>query len=630
MLGAGELAGGSTPAAHAHQHPDSRRVKSRLKVLLELPALLRRYWPIARPGPRLVIASTLAMLASALLDGVGIYLLVPLIDLLQAKVPEGGDHKIFLHLQQLLPGYERGQLLGPYCAIIVAAVLLRALAAAVVIILNTRLTIRVTVNVREALFRRLLHAQPGVFDRTKTGEMTGLFTGHAGWVTLGMENLLQIIMRGSLVTMYLALVIFMSWQVAVLLLGIVAIVGGLVAMIQAPLKRRSQQVGVTQIQLSGLLSDTFGGMRVVRYSGAQAGSEAGFRAVNVASGDAERAARRLSGAMPTTLDLIAMLAVMVIVVVTYYWLIRHRLLEASALMGILFAVSRVLPNVNHVATSYGLLTVAATLMEQLEEWLRLPSFPKRPFGREEFAGIRKELRFEGLSFDYSPDKPALADVTFAVPAGAKVALVGASGSGKSTIAAILMRLREPGSGRILVDGTDFWDFSPESWHRRLGVVEQEPFLFHATIRANIGFGLPDVTPEQISAALRIADLEKVVAAQPQGIDTEIGERGATLSGGQRQRLAIARAVARDPHLLILDEATSALDTITEREVQRALDEAMRNRTTLIIAHRLSTVRNADLIVVLDHGRVVEQGTWTELTERDGPFARLVRLNELKG
>jgi ABC-type multidrug transport system fused ATPase/permease subunit len=260
----------------------------------------------------------------------------------------------------------------------------------------------------------------------------------------------------------------------------------------------------------------------------------------------------------------------------------------------------------------------------------LPKYPTRSFGTRMFEGIARELSIENISYGYNADRLALSDVSFHIPAGAKVALVGSSGSGKSTMAALLMRLREPLAGTIRVDGTDFWEFSPASWHQRLGVVEQEPFLFNETIRANLTFGLKDPTEQQIRNALRIANLEEVVAALPLGIDTPVGERGAQLSGGQRQRLAIARAVARDPRLLILDEATSALDTISELEVQRALDEAMKGRTTLIIAHRLSTVRNSDWIVVMHEGRVVEQGTWANLMDHQGAFAKLVQLNELKG
>ena len=222
---------------------------------------------------------------------------------------------------------------------------------------------------------------------------------------------------------------------------------------------------------------------------------------------------------------------------------------------------------------------------------------------------------------------ALADVAFDIPAGQTVALVGSSGSGKSTIASLLLRLREPTAGRIVADGADYWEYSPASWHARLGMVEQEAFLFHDTVANNIQFGRQGVTPEQLRRAVAAAHLDDVIRGLPQGLETVVGERGTMLSGGQRQRLAIARAVVANPQLLILDEATSALDNVSERQVQAALDEARHQRTVVVIAHRLSTVRSADWIVVLDHGRVAEQGTWDELTARGGQFSRLLKSAE---
>jgi ABC-type multidrug transport system fused ATPase/permease subunit len=187
----------------------------------------------------------------------------------------------------------------------------------------------------------------------------------------------------------------------------------------------------------------------------------------------------------------------------------------------------------------------------------------------------------------------------------------------------LLRLRQLTAGRITVDGQDYWEYSAASWHRAIGVVEQEAYLFHDTMAHNIAYGFSEATPQAIQAAVKLAHLEDLVAGLPDGLDTVVGERGALLSGGQRQRLAIARALVRNPQILILDEATSALDSVSERQVQIALEEAMARRTVLVIAHRLSTIRNADHIVVLDKGRVVEQGTWDQLQQNQGPFARLL-------
>jgi ATP-binding cassette subfamily B protein len=187
-----------------------------------------------------------------------------------------------------------------------------------------------------------------------------------------------------------------------------------------------------------------------------------------------------------------------------------------------------------------------------------------------------------------------------------------------------LRLRAPSAGRVTVDGRDCWEFSPESWHRATALVEQDAFLFHGTLRENILYGCEAVGEAEIDRALAAAHLTDVVSSLPDGLDTLVGERGAMMSGGQRQRIAIARAVIRNPSVLILDEATSHLDAVSERLVQQALQNAARGRTTIVIAHRLSTIRDADRLIVLDQGRIVEQGTWDSLAHAGGVFERLIR------
>jgi ABC-type multidrug transport system fused ATPase/permease subunit len=295
----------------------------------------------------------------------------------------------------------------------------------------------------------------------------------------------------------------------------------------------------------------------------------------------------------------------------------------SNLLALGFILVRLLPLVGQLYAMLGQLGYNYAGLKEAQRWTELDSYPVAPFGAHTFCGIQTGLRFRDLIFRYPNGKLALDRVSFHVPSGKTVALVGASGSGKSTLASLLIRLREPTSGAIEVDGTSHWEFSPESWHGGMGVVEQEAFLFHESVRHNICIGVPTASEADIQRALDIAHLHDVISALPQGLETIVGERGTMLSGGQKQRLAIARALVRNPKLLVLDEATSALDNLSEREVQLALDAARAGRTSVVIAHRLSTIRNADLIVVLEHGRVVEQGTWKELAEATGPFRKLL-------
>jgi ATP-binding cassette subfamily B protein len=271
------------------------------------------------------------------------------------------------------------------------------------------------------------------------------------------------------------------------------------------------------------------------------------------------------------------------------------------------------------------LTASLALFHRIFEYLDLPVEIDEPATPVRLAEVRGHLRFEDVTFVYGGSATAaLAGVSLDVPAGTSLALVGETGSGKSTIAGLIARLHDPTSGRVTIDGVDLRDLALDDLAGIVGVVSQETYLLHTTIRENLRYAKPGATDADIERAARAAQIHDLVAALPDGYDTMVGSRGHRFSGGEKQRIAIARTLLRDPRILVLDEATSALDNETERAVQRAFDELSRGRTTVTIAHRLSTVRDADQIAVIDHGRILESGTHDALLEAEGRYAALAR------
>jgi subfamily B ATP-binding cassette protein MsbA len=585
--------------------------------------------PHMRGGRYLIGAVVLSSLVAATLEGLGVGLLIPLLHLLQeSHQPESKlQMRPVRIMQELLPNHSPGFYLIVFCGLVIVAIIAKNIVFYASQILAAKLRRRISSNLRLSLYERLHHAEMQVFEQRTAGELANVFTIETTRTLGTVDILITLLQRISIGVCYVAALFWLSWQLTLFALLLAVVVGSSLMWFYRRLSRVGSEVTEINQRLATGLTESFGGIRVVRATHSQARVIAEFKERSEALANVEERIARTGGMLSPIAEVIAVTGAMVLVGCAYVYLVRPGHMLPSYLAGFGFCLLRLLPLINQVYGLQGNFIHMSWSVKEVERWLDSPQFPQRPFGEVPFDGVKSGICFEGVGYTYGNGTQALADISFDVPAGQTVALVGASGSGKSTIAALLLRFREPTAGRIMVDGRDYWEYAPQSWHHTVAVVDQDGFLFHDTLANNIAYGYAEATPAAIQKAVEIAHLEDVVAASANGLDTVVGERGTLLSGGQRQRLAIARALVRQPQVLILDEATSALDNISEREVQAALEKAQRGRTVVVIAHRLTTIQRANKIVVLDKGRVVEQGTWQELVAQQGAFARLLAATD---
>jgi ATP-binding cassette subfamily B protein len=488
---------------------------------------------------------------------------------------------------------------------------------------------RVMHDLRTAVYRHLQRLSLAFFTRTRTGEVQSRIANDIG----GVQNVVtstatSIASNVTTVAATIVAMIALDWRLAAFSLGLLPVFVWITRRVGTERKKITSERQGRLADMSSLVEESLSvsGILLGKTMGRAPELADRFHAESAELADLEVRSRMAGRWRMSSVQM--SFAIMPALV---YWFAGQSIAHGGGAISIGTVVAFTTLQTRLLFPILSLLNVGLDMQTSLALFHRIFEYLDLPVDIAERRDpvalgpgrARGEVRFEGVAFAYDPDgAPTLEDIDITVPPGARVAIVGETGSGKTTLGYLVARLYDTTAGRVTIDGVDVRDMSFADLARAVGLVSQETYLFHATIRENLRFAKPDASDEELEGAARAAQIHDLIASLPDGYDTVVGERGYRFSGGEKQRIAIARTVLRNPPILVLDEATSALDTETERAVQAELDQLAEGRTTIAIAHRLSTVRHADEIVVLDRGRVVERGTHAELLARGGRYAAL--------
>ncbi len=582
-----------------------------IKALHLAVAHLKRYRP-------LVLANLVLLILLSATEVVGVGMVIPLLQSFtqdQRPLPlMQGFHRLFalLHLEVNL-----WTVLGAFSVVVALRYLLQAVQQYLARLLSSR----VTRDLRQRLYEKLLTLPLSFYVRRRTGELLAIVERSTVKAGLALEILVLTLASATITLGLAALSLALSVP---LTLGVGGLLGGIYLLVVPRIRAAfegGQEARDVEERLTGWLVETLEALKLVKAMNREDLHRARFDALNRQAYELHlRLQRNRVTAQLLTEPLVFLLALGLVALSVGVF--RQPLAVVVTFFFILF---RILPRFRHISHNYVLISEFLPHFARIEEVLQVTE-PRPPSGPRPIRHLRRGVVFDRVHFRYpGTSEEVLKGVSFRIPRGSMIALFGPSGEGKTTVVDLLLRFYDPTRGRILVDGKDLREFRIEDWRNLIGLVPQEGFVFHDTVWNNLRYGNPEATDEAVLRAAQLAGAHEFLQRLPQGYDTVLGERGVILSGGQKQRLALARALVRNPEILILDEATSALDSEAEAAVKEVVARLRGKKTILVIAHRFSTIVDADEIVVLLQGRVVDRGTHRELLERNEVYRRNYEL-----
>ena len=519
--------------------------------------------------------------------------------------------------------------LGFICILMIIFILLKNLFLYLSYYILNPLKNQVVNHLREDLYDKILKLPIGFFNEKRKGDLMSRMSNDVGEVEGSVVGTLEGWIRDPMtIIVTLTVLFFISAKLTLFILILIPVLGLVIGRITKSLKKHSQEVSQKNGETFSIIDETLGGLRVIKAFNI----EKLLRFKFLKTSDELLAAKnRIAYRRDLASPLSEVLGVLMFTIVLYYGgqlVLKGELLDASAFLGFLGIFYNIINPAKALSTSFSNMRKGAAAINRIEEILKTPiTVDDNPNGKK-LLSFNDKIEFRNVSFAYE-DAVILDNINLIVKKGQTIALVGSSGAGKSTLADMVPRFHDVTGGEVLIDGINIKDYSLHSVRSLMSIVTQEPILFNDTIGNNIALGFQGATDEQIIEAAKIANAHEFIIKKEGGYKSNIGDRGSKLSGGERQRLTIARAVLKNPPILILDEATSSLDTESERLVQDAINNMMQNRTSIVIAHRLSTIRHADEIIVLQKGKIVERGNHEELLAQNGFYRKLVEMQEVR-